>query len=78
VQLDPEGREPLYLQLANELERRIRTGELRRGRTIPSEASLQGEYGVSRGTARKAVVVLRERGLVDTVAQRGTFVLDGE
>ena len=33
------------------------------------------EYELSRGSARKAVSVLRERGLVDTVPHRGTFVI---
>jgi GntR family transcriptional regulator len=75
VSIDHEGREPVYLQLADILEARIRSGELRRGRMIPSESTLQQQYGVSRGTVRKAVAVLRERGLVDTVEHRGSFVL---
>ena len=45
------------------------------GRTIPSEKTLQQDYGLSRGTVRKTVQVLRERGLVDTVPQRGAFVV---
>lgn len=73
--LDPGGRLPLYTQLANVLAARIASGELPVGRTIPSESRLQQEFGVSRGTARMAVQVLRERGLVDTVHNRGTFVI---
>jgi DNA-binding GntR family transcriptional regulator len=45
------------------------------GRTIPSEKTLVQDYGLSRGTVRKAVQVLRERGIVDTVPQRGTYVI---
>ena len=73
--IDPGAREPVYLQLADILAGQIESGELPVGRTIPSEKTLQERYGVGRGTARKAVMVLRERGLVDTVPQRGTFVL---
>jgi DNA-binding GntR family transcriptional regulator len=73
--IDHGGRLPVYLQLADIIEQRIRSGELRVGRTIPSEQTLMQEYGLSRGSVRKAVSVLRERGLVDTVAHRGTFVV---
>jgi len=75
VTIDHGARLPAYLQLADILTERIRSGELPVGRTIPSEQRLMQDYGLSRGTVRKAVLVLRERGLVDTVPQRGTFVL---
>jgi GntR family transcriptional regulator len=75
VTIDHEGRLPVYVQLADILVERIRSGELVVGRTIPSEKTLQQDYGLSRGSVRAAVEVLRERGLVDTVPQRGTFVI---
>jgi GntR family transcriptional regulator len=73
--IDHGGRLPVYLQLADIIERRIKAGELRVGRTIPSEQTLMQEYGLSRGSVRQAVSVLRERALVDTVPHRGTFVI---
>lgn len=75
MSIDHGGRLPAYVQLADILEGLIRSGELVKGRTIPSEQRLMQEYGLSRGTVRRAVLVLRERGLVDTVPQRGTFVI---
>ncbi|MFF5082320.1 GntR family transcriptional regulator [Actinoplanes sp. NPDC000266] len=44
-------------------------------RPIPSETALVQEFGIARGTARHAVELLRERGLVATIPGRGTFVL---
>ncbi|MET0422772.1 MAG: GntR family transcriptional regulator [Actinoplanes sp.] len=41
---------------------------------MPSENQLVQQYGVARGTARKAIQLLRERGLVVTVVGRGTYV----
>jgi GntR family transcriptional regulator len=75
VTIDRQGRDPAYLQLADILTEQIRSGALPVGRTIPSEKTLIQDYGLSRGTVRKAVEVLRERQLVDTVPQRGTFVI---
>jgi GntR family transcriptional regulator len=72
--VDPMDPTPLYEQVANEIERRIQAGVLAAGQLIPSELSMQQEFGVARGTARKAVEVLRERGLVVTIPRRGTYV----
>lgn len=77
-EIDPEGREPVYLQVAAVVRRRIESGALQPNRPIPSEKQLEQELGVSRNTARHAVRVLREEGLVETVMGRGTFVLPPE
>jgi len=47
---------------------------LRPRATLPSESYLQQEYGVSRGTVRMAIGILRDEGLVVTIGGRGTFV----
>ncbi|MFE9189234.1 GntR family transcriptional regulator [Micromonospora sp. NPDC007208] len=74
--IDPLSPTPIYVQLADVIAKRIETGELPPNRPIPSESTLQQEYGVARGTVRAAVRLLRERGLVMTVPQRGTYVTD--
>ena len=65
---------PLYVQLANILRRMIESGELEPHAPLPSESYLQQEQGVSRGTVRMAVALLRDEGLVVTIGGRGTFV----
>jgi GntR family transcriptional regulator len=72
--IDRYADEPLYSQLAAILRRRIESGDLARLDPLPSETTLTQEYGVSRDTVRRAVAVLRDEGLVFTVAQRGTYV----
>ena len=72
--LDREGPEPLYRQLAERLAEQIESGTLRPGRPIPSELRLCDQYGISRDTARKAVRVLRDAGLVISVKGKGTYV----
>jgi len=52
-------------QLEAELERIISLGMVPEGGKLPSERTLASHYGVSRSTAREAMVRLRTRGLVE-------------
>ncbi|MFE9170864.1 GntR family transcriptional regulator [Streptomyces kebangsaanensis] len=74
--LDLDGPEPLYEQIAAVLAARIADGTYPPRRRIPSEAGIVDEFGVSRPTARAAVQLLVERGLVHTVRGKGSFVAD--
>ena len=74
MEIDHQGETALYLQLAAILRARFASGELEVGRPIPSEETLSQQYGVSRLTARKAVHLLRDEGLVRHAVGRGTFV----
>lgn len=65
---------PVWRQLAAILRRRIRSGQYEPGHAIPSEKQLEQEFGTARGTVRKAVALLRDEGLVVTVAGRGSYV----
>ncbi|MGV9688489.1 GntR family transcriptional regulator [Streptomyces sp. NPDC003444] len=44
------------------------------GDPIPSETTLSQRHGVARMTARRALGVLRERGLIETRWGKGSFV----
>jgi GntR family transcriptional regulator len=72
--LDSDGDVPIYLQLAAILRADIASGKIPPHRPLPSISYLVGEHGVADQTARKAVHVLRDEGLVHTVPGKGTFV----
>jgi DNA-binding GntR family transcriptional regulator len=72
--IDPTGPVAPYLQLAEILTRRIKSGQYKPGQRIPTESELVEEFELARSTVRRAVGVLRESGLVHTVPQRGTYV----
>ncbi len=55
---------------------RIRSGEFAAGTRLPSEPRLAANLGVSRGTVREAIGILREQGLVATRQGLGTAILD--
>ena len=70
----PRGPQPPYLRIAHEIRQRIVHGELRPGEQVPSVTQLAGQYGVSRGTARRALDMLKEWGLTEATPGWGTFV----
>ncbi|MFD2422203.1 winged helix-turn-helix domain-containing protein [Amycolatopsis pigmentata] len=66
----------IYETMADHIEARIMSGELRPGDPLPAERKLAEDYEVSLGTARRATEALRHRGLVVTLRSKGTFVVD--
>ena len=72
---EPERFEYVYVTIANDIERQIKSGRLRRGARLPGITDLAQQYGVAGGTIRRAVRELRERGLVQTLPAKGTYVL---
>ncbi len=74
--VDHEGKTPVYLQIAAILRGQIERGELVPGRPVPSETQLMQRYEVARLTARKAVRVLADEGLVEVVPGRGSYVTE--
>jgi len=68
---------PIYRQIAEELRRRIESGELPPGSQLPTELELREMFdNASRNTVRDAIRSLVTRGLVVTRAGQGTFVVE--
>jgi GntR family transcriptional regulator len=69
--------EPVYRQIADDLRRRIESGELGPGSQLPTELELREMFdNASRNTVRDAVKSLANSGLVVTRPGLGTFVAD--
>ena len=73
---DDDDPRPLYAQVRDELIERIRSGVWKPGQLIPNEFEIAGEFGVSQGTARKAIEGLASERLVLRRQGRGTFVVE--
>jgi GntR family transcriptional regulator len=67
---------PPYLQVAETIRARIRSGELRAGDKLPPFENIAHDEGVGKGTVAKAVRQLRHEGLIDSGAGFGTLVRD--
>ena len=64
----------LYEKIVEQIQQSILTGALQPGNQLPPERELAERFGVSRTAVREAIKALREKGLVEAYAGRGTFV----
>jgi len=65
---------PLYRQIAEQLRAEIRSGRLAQGTQLPTEMALCETHGISRHTAREALRILTEDGLITRRRGAGTIV----
>jgi DNA-binding GntR family transcriptional regulator len=71
--VDYDPTRPKWEQIADQLRARIADGTLP-PRALVSEVQLEAEFGVARGTVRKATAALRDEGLLITTPGLGSFV----
>ena len=69
--------EKAYLKVYQRLKEQIEHGAYPVGTLLPTESSLQQEFGVSRTTVRKAVSLLVADGYIHVQQGRGTEVVSG-
>ena len=74
--IDPEDKRRPYVKVAASIRAAILTGELAPGSRILSTHELGELFGVSRGTAGRAIDVLREEGFVRSQKGSGIYVKD--
>lgn len=65
---------PLYRAIASRVEARVLAGRYPPGSTLPAEAVLEREFGVSRITIRHALGLLKRRGVLYSRSGLGTLV----
>ncbi|MDT9698757.1 GntR family transcriptional regulator [Streptomyces sp. P17] len=65
----PQRSPTSHREVADELRRRIRSGELRPGQRMPTQARLAEEFGVERGAVRQALRILQSEHLLTNVSK---------
>lgn len=76
IDIDPDGDDAPYVQVANRLRKAIDDGEITR--KLPSQMELEEGSGLSRNTIKKALDLLKEDGLIEAKPGRGMFLVQPE
>jgi len=74
ITLDAQLRQPLYIQIRNQIRERIVTGALKVGERLEPSRELAKQLGVHRTTVGNAYADLEAEGLIQGTVGRGTFV----
>ena len=74
ITLDFRSGEPLYLQIARQMEQLVTQGELKLGDQLPTVRELATELRINFNTVGRAYHVLDETRLLSTQRGRGTYI----
>ena len=76
MNIDPDSRVPVYLQIANNIRRSIALGSIQHGEQIPSVREIADTYNVNPNTVSRAFGVLKTDGIIETKVGVGTFLIN--
>ncbi|MBU3874240.1 GntR family transcriptional regulator [Faecalicatena sp. AGMB00832] len=74
MNINPDSKVPLYLQLKEYILEKIKNNEWAVGEKLPTETELQDMLGISRITVRHALELLENEGYIVKKRAKGTFV----
>lgn len=74
ITLDFRSSEPLYLQIARQVEQLVAKGDLKLGDQLPTVRELATELRINFNTVGRAYHVLDETHLISTQRGRGTYI----
>lgn len=74
IQLDFRSRQPIYIQIVEQIRQQIALGELKPGDQLPTVRQLAADLRVNFNTIARAYRLLDEAGLISTQHGRGTYV----
>jgi GntR family transcriptional regulator len=74
VKLDFRSSEPIYLQIARQMEQMVANGELKLGDQLPTVRELATELRINFNTVGRAYRILDEARLISTQRGRGTYI----
>jgi len=77
MQIDFEGKQPIYLQLASGIEDSILSGAFKEETQIPSTTEISINFKINPATALKGINILVNEGIIYKKRGLGMFVCNG-
>jgi GntR family transcriptional regulator len=72
--ISQSDKRPMYLQIMEQIKRKITVGDWKEGQAIPSIRQLAVDFGVSVITVKRAYLELEREGIIVTQHGRGSFI----
>ena len=76
ILLDFRSRQPIYLQIVEQVRELLARGELKQGAQLPTVRQLATALGINFNTVARAYRLLDDTGLISTQQGRGTYIWD--
>ena len=76
LRLDFQEREPIYLQIVEQVKSMVASGSLKPGSQLPTVREVAADLRINFNTAARAYRLLHEEGIISTQQGRGTYVLE--
>jgi GntR family transcriptional regulator len=76
MKLDFRSRDPIYVQIVEQVKQMTATGVLRPGDQLPTVRQLATDLRINFNTVARAYRLLDEEGVISTQQGRGTFILE--
>ena len=76
INLDYQSRTPIYEQIIKQIEKYVALGILKPKEQIPSIREMAGNLGINPNTVKKAYSELENKGVIQTLSTKGTFISD--
>ena len=77
LRLDFHEKEPIYLQIVDQVKSMVASGVLKPGSQLPTVREVAADLRINFNTAARAYRLLHEEGVISTQQGRGTYVLEG-
>ena len=74
INLDYQGRNPIYEQIVSTIERYVALGVLKPNEQMPSIRELAANLGINPNTVKKAYDILEHKKVITTISTKGTFI----
>src|SRR4030042_4488637 len=77
LRLDLHEKEPIYLQIVDQVKSMVASGVLKPGSQLPTVREVAADLRINFNTTARAYRLLHEEGIISTQQGRGTYVLEG-
>ena len=76
IQVDLRSDVPIYIQIVEQIQHLVASGQLKPGDQLPTVRQLAAELRINFNTVARAYRILDEAGLISTQQGRGTYIWD--